>query len=231
MDALVVAVAVATLWASPAVAQPLSPPASLRLSTTERKALVGRIVTQVLHGEQVLVVARRGDWVRVVVPDQPSSRDRRGYPGWMHADELSAEPIGPPERLVVEPTKAFGSVVAGSAPLLPKTGADVVRTARAFLGVRYLWGGTSPYGFDCSGLAWSAYRARGVTIPRDAQDQARDGRRVARPAPGDLVFWGDGRTHVAIYAGRGRMIEAPDSSAAGREVPLRPGGVEARRYL
>jgi cell wall-associated NlpC family hydrolase len=231
VEAFVVAVAVATLWASPGVAVSLSPARSLRLSTPQRLALVGRIETQVLYGEPVLVLARRGEWVRVAVPDQPSSKDPRGYPGWMRVGELSAEPIGPPAHVVTAPTREFGSLVAGPGALLPRTGVDVVRTAQQFVGVRYLWGGTSPYGFDCSGLAWSAYRARGVTIPRDSQDQARAGRAVKRLVPGDLVFYGAGRTHVAIYGGGGRMIEAPDSTAAVRAVPLRPGRVEARRYV
>jgi hypothetical protein len=115
------------------------------------------------------------------------------------------------------------------------TGAQAVATARRFLGVRYLWGGLSSWGFDCSGLVWAVYRSYGATIPRDADPQFRHGRRVGPSAlePGDLVFYGSDRYvhHVAIYAGGGRMLEAPDSAHRVRLVPMRWSEFAgARRY-
>jgi cell wall-associated NlpC family hydrolase len=118
----------------------------------------------------------------------------------------------------------------------PPTGAAVVASARRFLGVRYLWGGFSAWGFDCSGLVWDVFRAHGATIPRDADPQFRHGTRVslAHLRPGDLLFYGTPSyvEHVAIYAGGGRMIEAPDSAHRVRLVPLRRDRwlVGARRY-
>jgi cell wall-associated NlpC family hydrolase len=199
---LQVAVAVATLWASPAAARPLTPAQELTLSTRQRVALVGRIETQALRGEQVRVLARRGTWVKVAVLDQPSPRNRYGYPGWLLAAQLRSRVAAP--RM-------------DSAP-------DPVATAKRFLGVRYLWGGTSPYGFDCSGLTWYAFRAAGVTIPRDADAQFAAGRPVSLEdaRPGDLLFYGLRHVHhVALYLGRGRMIESPDSAHAVRIVPIR----------
>src|ERR671927_1712735 len=81
---MVVAVAVATLWVSPQYARPLA-----HLDTAARRALVGKIETQALYGERVRVLERRGAWDKVVVPDQPTPRDRRGYPGWVRASELA----------------------------------------------------------------------------------------------------------------------------------------------
>ena len=110
------------------------------------------------------------------------------------------------------------------APARP-TGEQIVAAARRFLGVRYLWGGLSVFGYDCSGLVWAAYRSYGVTIPRDADPQFRHGRAVSRSAlrPGDLLFYGSPSYvhHVAIYAGGGRMLEAPDSAHRVRLVPVR----------
>ncbi|HET7573422.1 MAG TPA: NlpC/P60 family protein [Gaiellaceae bacterium] len=127
--------------------------------------------------------------------------------------------------------------LAGSATAAPSppTGAAVVSSARRFLGLRYLWGGLSAWGFDCSGLVWDVFRAHGTTVPRDADPQFRHGRAVAASAlrPGDLLFYGTPSYvhHVAIYAGGGRMIESPDSAHAVRLVPVRwTGFAGARRY-
>ena len=116
------------------------------------------------------------------------------------------------------------------------SGASIVRQAKRFLGLRYLWGGLSAWGFDCSGLVWDVFRMHGMTVPRDADPQFRHGTPVARSAlrPGDLVFYGTQSYvhHVAIYAGNGQMIEAPDSAHSVRVVPVRDSGYAgARRYL
>ncbi|TML86100.1 MAG: NlpC/P60 family protein [Actinobacteria bacterium] len=129
-----------------------------------------------------------------------------------------------------------GTVAGGdwSEPVQP-SGASIVAQAKRFIGVHYLWGGLSAWGFDCSGLVWDVYRAHGMTIPRDADPQFRHGTPVAANAlrPGDLLFYGTQRYvhHVAIYAGDGRMVEAPDSAHSVRLVPVRwRGFAGARRY-
>jgi cell wall-associated NlpC family hydrolase len=115
------------------------------------------------------------------------------------------------------------------------SGASIVRQAERFVGIHYLWGGLSAWGYDCSGLVWAVYRAHGMTIPRDADPQFRHGTPVALDAlqPGDLLFYGTQHYvhHVSIYAGRGLMVEAPDSAHSVRVVPVRHGElVGARRY-
>jgi cell wall-associated NlpC family hydrolase len=124
---------------------------------------------------------------------------------------------------------------------LPATGPQVVREAEKFVGLPYLWAGTSGYGFDCSGLTYMIYRQFGVTLPRDAADQARGGWPVTQAdlAPGDLVFFafgGGGIDHVGIYAGHGLMIDAPETGRRLEVVPLSAPGLESayaggRRYL
>ena len=55
---------------------------------------------------------------------------------------------------------------------LHASGASIVAQAKRFLGLRYLWGGLSAWGFDCSGLVWDVFRMHGITIPRDADQLA-----------------------------------------------------------
>lgn len=89
---------------------------------------------------------------------------------------------------------------------------DLVATAESFLGVPYLWGGTSAHGIDCSGFTQRVYRLNGVGLDRDADQQAVGGRSVDRARPGDLFFFGSERvTHTALATGETTFIHAPES--------------------
>jgi len=84
----------------------------------------------------------------------------------------------------------------------------IVGIAQSMFGVPYVYGGSSPSGFDCSGFTSWVYRQAGISIPRTASQQQAALRRVSSPQPGDLVFFGYPAYHVGIYVSPGRMIDA-----------------------
>ena len=120
-------------------------------------------------------------------------------------------------RVVAEVTDANAGT--GSAITLERR---VLGTAKRYLGTRYRMGGTKPSAFDCSGFVRYVFAKHGVALPRTAREQSAVGRSVAVGADslrvGDLLFFRTPRgraSHVAIYAGDGRIIHA---SAGSRRV-------------
>ncbi|MFB7141522.1 NlpC/P60 family protein [Gottfriedia sp. NPDC056225] len=119
---------------------------------------------------------------------------------------------------------------------------NLIKTAKQFLGLRYLWAGVSGFGFDCSGFTYSLFKSFGVTIPRDSSVQAKNGIEVKKDEiqPGDLLFFasnnGTGSVHhVSMYIGNGLMIQAPNADRSVEIIPLNTKGyIEefsgARRY-
>ena len=191
-------VPVANVWEAPNAGHlPLDPHVwpTPAVTYSQRIALVGHMPTQVLYGEQVQVLEQRGGWTHIAVPDQPSPLDRRGYPGWVRSWQL-----GPVSKLKIAQTMVvtartaklangteigFGSEVSSVQVPAPRRARSRGRArtssgaAKQFLGLHYLWGGLSAWGYDCSGLTWAVYRAHGITIPRDADAQFAAGTPVA----------------------------------------------------
>jgi hypothetical protein len=252
-----------------------------------RRGLQGRADTQALLGDRVQVTSISGTWAQVVVPDQPTPLDPRGYPGWVPVRQLAS--VGPPSRpevatvvtrtawlradsatagRVVEISYGTqlpvldrrdgwlrvglpggvarrvdpGSVVLHpvGTPARPRT-SSVVASAQSFTGLPYLWAGRSGFGFDCSGLTSLVFRVHGIVIARDADAQALKGRRVGSGdlSPGDLLFYAtrSGHVHhVAMYAGAGRMVQAPATGLNVQTIPVATPSYAAefagaRRYL
>ncbi|TWP35493.1 NlpC/P60 family protein [Leekyejoonella antrihumi] len=94
-------------------------------------------------------------------------------------------------------------------PVSAPSRSGAVGIAMRYIGVPYVYGGTSPAGFDCSGLTQYVYAQLGISIPRTASAQQASMQSVSNPQPGDLVFFGYPAYHVGIYAGNGEMIAAP----------------------
>src|SRR6185437_9653745 len=153
---MAVRVPVANVWAAPGAGHlPLDPAAwpTPAVTYAMRIGLVGHMPTQALYGERVRVLARRAGWTEIAIPDQPSPLNRLGYPGWVRSWQLGPAPSRAGAVVTARTaTLARGGVVglgaevpAGAVPKaavapLPRTRADLVRTAEQFRGLRYLWG-------------------------------------------------------------------------------------------
>ena len=118
---------------------------------------------------------------------------------------------------------ASAPVAVAAAPVVaPNQAAQIaVDTALAQQGKPYVWGGTGPGGYDCSGLTSSAYKAAGVSIPRTSKAQSTAGVAVDRAnlQPGDLIFFYKPVGHVGMYIGNGQMVH---SSTYGQPVKVVP---------
>ena len=95
-------------------------------------------------------------------------------------------------------------------------GQAVVELAKKYLGTPYVYGGSAPGGFDCSGFVYYLYKQMGVTLNRVADDQMRNGTWVPKDKlqPGDIVGFSNSSgyvNHVGIYAGNGMMIHSPQT--------------------
>lgn len=183
----------------------------------------------------VAVVTHKTAWLRS--PDTHARRlevsfgTRLAILGESNSYYVVAKPAGGRLAAPKDAVSKYASIAGIPAP----SGRRIVATAKRFVGLPYLWAGTSGFGFDCSGFTYTIYRRFGISMPRDADRQALHGTPVARShlRPGDLVFFSANGVvhHVGIYAGGGMMVESPRTGETIRIAPLRSGYAGARRYL
>ena len=133
--------------------------------------------------------------------------------------EVVAGPVGEEDRWlqVRLPDLRTAWVQSGDVTLSPKklSVPELVEYSKRFLGIPYVWGGTSTFGYDCSGFTQMLCRRRGYAIPRDSGPQSnwQGMQAVERPdlQPGDLLYFGDSAkkiTHTGMYIGNGQFVNA-----------------------
>jgi cell wall-associated NlpC family hydrolase/nucleoid-associated protein YgaU len=146
---------------------------------------------------------------------KPQAAVAQAKPQAKPATTAAAKPQAPgTNRLSAAAVSAPSSIVTGGG-----NGSSVVSAAMRHLGARYVFGGTSPSGFDCSGFVWYVHKAMGRPVSRGLWGQMNGGPRIALSAlqPGDTVFFANtympGLSHAGIYIGGGRFIHASDESS------------------
>lgn len=123
-------------------------------------------------------------------------------------------PAAAPAPAAEEPTSAPAAKAPSSS-----NASGVIGIAKQYIGVPYVYGGSTPSGFDCSGFTQYVFAKAGKSIPRVTTAQQAAATPVSDPQPGDLVFFGSPSYHVGIYLGDGMMIDAPST---GKSISIRP---------
>ena len=158
--------------------------------------------------------------------------EKEGYKTWIRLSKGAVWPF----KTLPEPQIPFNlgngisvEVQSGCiSPIKSFSRSAVIETAFGFLGVPYLWGGNTTFGFDCSGLVQTVFRLCGYAMPRDAKDQQKIGISVSldKAQPGDLVFFHSGNpekiTHVGILISEDIVLHA---SGFVKQNQLRPEGL------
>ncbi len=185
---------------------------NVRSAPSMNASVIGRLT----NGEHINIVTKTGgEWFKI---------DIGGQIGFVHASYVVASRNGTP---VVYDKTADMSIQTAEGT---EKGQLVVATAKKYLGVPYVWAGTSPAGFDCSGLVQYVFRELGVSLNRVAADQTAHGTPVTLQnlLPGDIVFFHNTSrytriNHVGIYVGNGQFIHAPQTGDVVKISPMDSG--------
>ncbi len=180
-----------------------------KITTKESAVLVkllpnaeSETLTSLANGANCKIISGGSNWTKIIV----NATNEIGYVRTSNVKQVSTAKTGTVSKSgkAVSASVSFDGSVSGSA---------LVAEASKYIGTRYVYGGTSPSGFDCSGLVQYSLRKLGVSISRSSSSQYGYGTAVSKAnlRPGDLVFFsrGKGISHVAIYAGNGQVLHAP----------------------
>lgn len=168
------------------------------------------------RNETVTIIGQDNGWYNIITSS--------GTKGWVYSSYVSVPSHQQTYQQNIATREGNSSSNQGEKDIL-KLRTQIIEEAKKYLGVPYVYGGSSPSGFDCSGLVWYVFKNHGISLNRVAADQAKQGTWVAKEnlVPGDLVFFDTRGTssyinHVGIYIGDGMFIHASSGSSARRVI-------------
>ena len=169
-------------------------------TTVSRDNYTATSMDEILATRAAAEAAREAEELRAQLAAQYNS-----YSG-PTATEYAAQSKSVQSKAAPPPSGALGSIVA---------------TARQYIGVPYVYGGSTPSGFDCSGLVMFVYAQHGISLAHSVRSQSASGTVIsaAEAQPGDLVVLSD-LSHDGIYTGNGNILHAPYPGASVREQPI-----------
>lgn len=188
------------------------------------------ILTKLNKGTKVDIFERTGNWYRISIGEERF--------GWIHRDFVTVK--NETVSRGVEESQAIIEVPDEEPEIDVNMDVrqQIVVNAKALLGVKYVYGGSTVKGFDCSGFVSYVFKKSGVTLERSSRDMGNEGTAVKKGdlQPGDLVFFDtngglNGINHVGIYIGSSKFIHA--SSSLGRKVTISSlnDGYYAKTYM
>jgi cell wall-associated NlpC family hydrolase len=165
-------------------------------------------------GAKLIIPGATGRVIQAKAPEPEASQSGSGS-----APALASAASAAPARTgAASAAPVRQASLVAPLPTVGAGGAGIVKNAMAYLGSAYVFGGTSPGGFDCSGFVWYVHKISGIGISRGIWGQLNGGPRItmANLVPGDTVFFANtympGLSHVGIYIGGGRFVHAVDES-------------------
>ncbi len=184
----------------------------------------GEVISQLYNRDDILIISTNSGWTKIIF----GSNNTVGYVKSQYIVDASAPSRSSTSRKTTAKSGSSKSSASSSsnytesAPAVTASnssgsalGQALVNQAAKYIGTKYVYGGSSPSGFDCSGLVQYSCRQLGISVGRSSRDQFNNGVPVAKSdlQPGDLVFFARNGTisHVGIYAGNGQMIHSPQT--------------------
>lgn len=165
------------------------------------------VIVTLEHGHKLTIIGTSNNWYKVKTP--------AGTLGWVHSDYVTK----------TESIASRGAATRTQSKTDSELSKEIVSYAKKFLGVKYVWGGNTPAGFDCSGFVKYVYAHFKFNIERVASSQAKQGTKVSKAnlKAGDLVFFDTNGglnkvNHVGIYIGDGNFIHSSSGSSAHKVV-------------
>lgn len=179
-----------------------------------------KILKTFLQNAKITILLEEGNWYKI------KHNDQEGYILKMYVSEKKVEVTSRSsatrqnntqvqETTQTDNKKKEETTTDPVTTQVSSKASEIVKLAKKYLGSRYVYGGSSPSGFDCSGFTMYLYKQFGVSLPHSATAQSNRGTRVSKAnlQPGDIVFFKDYRTnvgigHCGIYIGNNQFIHA-----------------------